>query len=771
MRKNALFAIISFCICANGAAPMRNAAPAQDRPNILFIIMDDVGIDQLRSFGYGGGVAPKTPVLDLVAKHGIRFRNVWSMPECSPSRAMFFEGRYPLRTNVFTAILTTDLANSQISPFETTTPKLLRNASYKSALFGKFHLAGPTNNPYGDGTPNALGFDYFDGFLEGAPHPIDTTAGGAWTLNNKNPNFPMGPYSCGFVPNSSDDPICGSDIGTCYFPDKRLSKVMSPADAPTPGRACMEQGGIFLPKEVGEKCPSNVLPSKANFGLANGYYVFNLVTNDLKACTVYKHPLTDPRARMYSPIETTDALVQWVKSQPEGQPWMATASYATIHAPYQQVPQSLVPGEPDLSAIRCGTTNETTPPPPPPRLSDIHKLSDQMVEAMDTEIGRLLVETGIASKRTDGTIDYDPGASNTMVIIIGDNGTYAQSVKAPFDIEHAKGWVNQTGVWVPLIVSGPLVNKPDRDVRNMVNVGDLFQLFGEIAELNVRDFVPKSRIVDSVPMLPYLTNPGQASLRLYNFTQTGINISQNGILPAPCVIPIPQNSPTCVQIFPEKALCETEGGDWYGKDPTKGTQTFNSCCDLFASNPPAVPGVKVLPLAQAAVRNDKFKLIMETDAECEIPNPPAEELPLQLYRINEDTPIPVLDVPGVNNLIKDQNEPTKGLTNEQKENYLALKAELELILSSESQCPGDGNVDGIVNQQDINNWTLFHKSGSTGVTDPTIGKTTPASSSWYDFPMKNGVFTPPPDGVYDGFTGADDLKLIQGNLGRTCPPR
>ena len=118
-----------------------------------------------------------------------------------------------------------------------------------------------------------------------------------------------------------------------------------------------------------------------------------------------------------------------------------------------------------------------------------------------------------------------------MVVIIGDNGTYAPSVKPPFDITHAKGYVNQTGVWVPLIVAGPLVNSPDRDVQNMVNVADLFQLFGEMAGLDVRNLVPQSRILDSVSMLPYLTNPSQKSLRTYNFTQTGINISANGVRP------------------------------------------------------------------------------------------------------------------------------------------------------------------------------------------------------------------------------------------------
>lgn len=732
--------IVCICSCLSSAAATLESSPSHRRPNILFVIMDDVGIDQLRSFGYGGIIPPNTPVLDLVARNGIRFRNVWAMPECSPSRAMFFEGRYPLRTNIFTAILTTDLANSQVSPFEMTTPKILRNANYKSALFGKYHLAGPTNNPYGDGTPNSGGFDYFDGFLEGAPHPIDTTAGGANTLDDTNPTFPKGPYSCGFVPNHAVDATYGSDSGACYFADNRGCKIITTADAATPGRACMEQGGIFLPSQYGGDACRSTPPPQLNFGLANGYYVFNLVTNDLKTGTVYKHPLTDPRARTYSPTETTDALVKWVKSQPANQPWMATASYATIHAPYQQTPQPLTPAQPDLGNIPCGTTQVNSNGP---TLADIHQLSNQMVEAMDTEIGRLLAEIGVASRRPDGTLEYDPATSNTMVVIIGDNGTYAQSVKAPFDIQHAKGYVNQTGVWVPLIVAGPLVNSPNRDVQNMVNVADLFSLFGEIAGLDVRNFVPKSRILDSVSMLPYLTDPSQTSLRAYNFTQTGINISAENQRPGPCVIPIPQNAPTCVQIFPQKALCETEGGTWYG--PVNGQGGYSSCCALLTSgNAPS--GMKVLPLSQVAIRNDQFKLIQVTGDVCD-----PEQRPVQLYRINEHPGIPLIDFPKLN-LIIHQDDPTKGLTKEAAENYTALKMELDSILNSETQCPGDGNVDGVVNQEDVFNWGLFHKSGS----------------SWYDFP----IFNPSLDmDVYDGQTDQADLNVIMQHLGQTCPAR
>ena len=57
--------------------------------------MDDVGIDQMRVFGYGEDNQPRTPNIDTIAHAGVRFRNAWAMPECSPSRVSFFTGRYP----------------------------------------------------------------------------------------------------------------------------------------------------------------------------------------------------------------------------------------------------------------------------------------------------------------------------------------------------------------------------------------------------------------------------------------------------------------------------------------------------------------------------------------------------------------------------------------------------------------------------------------------------------------------------------------------------
>jgi Sulfatase len=431
--KSLIALFLSLCIglqAARGTDQLSNKHPERGRPNILFIIMDDVGIDQLRSLGYGGLTPARTPVLDVVARNGIRFRNVWAMPECSPSRAILFEGRYPLRTNVFTAILQNDLANSQVSPYEMTTPKILRHADYTSALFGKFHLAGPDNNPYGSGTPNSLGFDYFHGFLEGAPHPIDTTAGGVAITDNTHPQLPLGPYSCGFVPNiQTAGPDLGADSGACYFPPEqgRACEVITQTlTVSTPGRHCLEKGGILVPNESCQSTP----PSKVNFSLLNGYYVWLLVENELKTgrVTPFGPPYTDPRQRTYSPIEETTAAIQWIKQQTGNNPWMTTVAYSTIHAPYQQAPQRLTPGMPDTSGVSCDGT----------KLRNTRTLSNQMLEAMDTEIGRLLVSTGLATRDENGVVRYDPWRSNTMIVIIGDNGTYGPSVKAPFDLTHAK---------------------------------------------------------------------------------------------------------------------------------------------------------------------------------------------------------------------------------------------------------------------------------------------------------------------------------------------
>ena len=716
--RPAIVAGVALILCTAAAAQL--GVPSKPPPNILYFVLDDVGIDQMKLFGYGGGSAPRTPNIDAIANAGVSFRNVWAMPECSPSRAVMFEGRYPMRTNVYDAILSVDLANSQVSPYETTIPKVLRRAGYQSGLFGKFHLTGSdvneANNPLGYTAVHQLGWDYFAGWQDGAPHAIDETAGGV---------VPGNSYPCGFVPNAADDPVNGADAGACYLADASCSQMSADPRVPTPGRACLERGGIFDPNAA---CRTPA-PSQVDFTLQNGYYAGQLVINRPDGSyTVLPPQAPSGAARGYRTIIESDSAIGWINSRPPGTSWMASVTYSSAHTPYQQPPTALIPA----ASLPSGRFNCIT------SAGDQRVLSNQMIEAADAELGRVMVATGVAARKADGTLDYDPRNSNTMIVILGDNGTYAPVVKAPFNPLRAKATVYQTGVWVPLIVAGPLVSQPGRQVASMVNIADVFQLFGEFAGLDVREGVPRSRPIDSVTMLPYLTNPGQQSLRQTNFTQTASNIKAAGTVVPPCVI---ASVNTCVQLFPQAGLCASEGGVWWGSGGTVAGAPQPDCCSVnkyLQTLPTPQPAYTVLPDWQMAMRNDDYKLVRAATTNYDLPsNNCATTTTTEFYRISEDVP------PKLDDAESDLLARPGGLDARERQVFDDLSLEIARLQSSVIPCPGDGNLDGFVDLEDIDQFN--HWANVTG-----------QMSSWYDFNL-------------DGLTNQNDIPYItRGRFPHRC---
>jgi hypothetical protein len=452
--------------------------------------MDDIGIDQWHLFGYGGVDPAATPNIGAIANGGVSFHNMWAMPACSNGRAALFTGRYPFRTNVFTAIGNDDLANYMVNPNEITLPKLLKQRGYTSALFGKFHMGIQENDPYGYAMVHALGFDYFDGWLDatGDPSSIDATAGGV---------SPSGTWSCGFVRDAAHG---GADTGACYAGDGTCS-VVSKTGAEAPGRVCRDSGGIF---DLNQPC-TNPLPAYINFSTLSGHYVSPLVINNEDG-TVEQVPLTDIRARTYRGIEAVDAAIAWVKQQPSNHPWMAALSFSLAHTPLMQPPVQTLPStEPDSSNLDCtsGSSDSTTGGDCTfgcKNLADQRLISNEMEEALDSEIGRFMTATGLATSGPEGQLIYNPSQSNTYVIFVADNGSLGSLVKPPFDPSRAKSTAYQTGVWVPAIVAGPGVVAPGRQTDAMVNIVDIYQLIGELARINVHHSV--QWVVDSNSMLP-----------------------------------------------------------------------------------------------------------------------------------------------------------------------------------------------------------------------------------------------------------------------------
>jgi arylsulfatase A-like enzyme len=112
------------------------AAPI-DEPNILVLLLDDIGVDKVGAYGEHRGAGP-TPFLDLIADHSVLFRHAWATPVCSPARATLLTGRHPFRHGVGNSM---DPDDPPLADSEWTLAEALSEEGYRTAAIGKWHLA------------------------------------------------------------------------------------------------------------------------------------------------------------------------------------------------------------------------------------------------------------------------------------------------------------------------------------------------------------------------------------------------------------------------------------------------------------------------------------------------------------------------------------------------------------------------------------------------------------------------------------------------------
>ena len=197
----------------------------------------------------------------------------------------------------------------------------------------------------------------------------------------------------------------------------------------------------------------------------------------------------------YATTETVNDAISWLNTQLAiDKPWFLWVAFNAPHTPFHLPPTNLHSFD-----TLSGDQSDIDANP-----YDYYKAS---VEAMDTEIGRL-----ISAIPTDVL-------SNTTIIFLGDNGSPASVVQGGLPNNHAKGSLFDGGVNVPFLISGGQVVNPGRESDALVNGVDVFATTLELMGVNISTTIPATVTLDSVSLMPYITDSQTSRLRHWIFTE------------------------------------------------------------------------------------------------------------------------------------------------------------------------------------------------------------------------------------------------------------
>ncbi|PWK73979.1 sulfatase-like hydrolase/transferase [Aminobacter sp. AP02] len=131
------------------------------RPNIVWLVVDDMGYGDPGAFGGGAMIGAATPNMDRLAQDGLKLTSTYSQATCTPTRSVILTGRLPVRTGLTRPILAGDKITMNPWADEISLPTLLGQAGYKTVLSGKWHVGESAGM-----RPQDVGFDEFYGFYE-----------------------------------------------------------------------------------------------------------------------------------------------------------------------------------------------------------------------------------------------------------------------------------------------------------------------------------------------------------------------------------------------------------------------------------------------------------------------------------------------------------------------------------------------------------------------------------------------------------------------------
>ena len=232
-------------------APAQAPAPAQSRPNILFIMGDDIGIMQPGIY-HRGLMVGETPNIDRIGQEGALFTHYYAEQSCTAGRNAFFTGMHPLRTGMIPPQLPG--SPSYLRPGTPAVAKFLLDLGYNTGEFGKNHLGDHT-----DALPTAHGFLEFWGYL----YHLDAMPGVSFPDINRTSTQQTIAPPCINTPIPGLAPVPGAvdpRTTTCLTPPRPVLFCTS-SNGTAASQTCRDEGPLTLErsKTVDEEISAKVV--------------------------------------------------------------------------------------------------------------------------------------------------------------------------------------------------------------------------------------------------------------------------------------------------------------------------------------------------------------------------------------------------------------------------------------------------------------------------------------------------------------------------------
>ncbi|MDP4847433.1 MAG: sulfatase-like hydrolase/transferase [Akkermansiaceae bacterium] len=248
----------------------------------------------------------------------------------------------------------------------------------------------------------------------------------------------------------------------------------------------------------------------------------------------------------YTTTDQVNDAVSFINSQ-GSTPWFVWMGFNAPHDPFHNPPSALH----SYPAYATDTNGEVS-------AANRRNAYEAALQTLDSEIGRLLTSVDL---------------NTTDIILIGDNGTPAQVVQAPYTVAHSKGSLYEGGIHVPLVIAGPSVEITGTSSR-FVHCVDLFSTILELARIDVPSATSSVDTIDSQSLIPILKGQDGAERHIVSERYQIPSVSGDG-------------RTIVLAEFPDYALIAL--GDPTSASDTTTYEMYNITTDSNQQTPLAIP--------------------------------------------------------------------------------------------------------------------------------------------------------------------------------------